>query len=77
MIKRFTFGFIAVALLTSQASAQSVTPITNDDFSKETENPVTRQITLPLKYEADFLYGADKLQRIRFKSISSDAIPAK
>jgi hypothetical protein len=29
-------------------------------LSKETENPVTRKITLPLRYEADFLDGADK-----------------
>jgi hypothetical protein len=26
-------------------------------------NPVTRQITLPLRYEADFFDGADKLTK--------------
>jgi hypothetical protein len=34
-----------------------------DYLSKETENPVTRQTTLPLRYEADFLDGADKLTK--------------
>jgi hypothetical protein len=67
MKKRFTSALIAAALLTSQAPAQSVTPITNDDFSKETENPVTRQTTLPLRYEADFLDGADKLTKSTFE----------
>jgi hypothetical protein len=32
-------------------------------LSKETENPVTRKITVPLRYEADFLDGADKLTK--------------
>jgi hypothetical protein len=34
-----------------------------DYLSKETENPVTRKITVPLRYEADFLDGADKLTK--------------
>jgi hypothetical protein len=42
-------------------------PITNDDFSKETENPVTRQITLPMRYQADFLDGADKHTKSTFE----------
>jgi hypothetical protein len=29
-------------------------PLSNTEWSKETQNPVTRQITLPLRYEADF-----------------------
>ena len=29
-------------------------PDTNADLSKETENPVTRRITVPLRYQADF-----------------------
>jgi hypothetical protein len=40
------------------ALAQTPAPITDTELSKETENPVTRQITLPLRYEADFLDGA-------------------
>jgi len=47
----------------SLLAAQTLKPITNDDFSKETENPVTRQITLPLRYQADFLDGADQLTK--------------
>ena len=42
-------------------------PINNTDFSKETENPVTRQITLPLRYQADFLDGADRLTKSTFE----------
>jgi hypothetical protein len=34
-----------------------------DYLSKETENPVTRNITMPLRYEADFLDGPDKLTK--------------
>jgi hypothetical protein len=59
---------ISFALLTgSQALAQVPTPVTNTDFSKETENPVTRQITLPLRYQADFLDGANKLTKSIFE----------
>jgi hypothetical protein len=67
MKKLFTSGLIAAALWSSQALAQTVTPVTNDDFSKETENPVTRQTTLPLQYQADFLDGADRLTKDTFQ----------
>jgi hypothetical protein len=37
------------------ALAQSTpAPLSNTEWSKETLNPVTRQITLPLRYEADY-----------------------
>ena len=32
-------------------------------MSKEAENPVSRQITLPLRYQADFLDGANQLTK--------------
>jgi hypothetical protein len=52
------------ALWCRQSFAQSGTPVNNADYlSKETENPVTRKITVPLRYEADFLDGADKLTK--------------
>jgi hypothetical protein len=56
-------GALAVATLCSdKASGQSAVSapqiqLTNDDLSKESENPVSRVITLPLRYEADFLDG--------------------
>jgi hypothetical protein len=60
-------GFAAIipfALLSAgQALAQVPTPVTDTDFSKETENPITRQITLPLRYQADFLDGTDRLTK--------------
>jgi hypothetical protein len=40
-----------------------MTPLNNDEVSKEAENPVSRQITLPLRYQADFLDGADQLTK--------------
>ena len=37
------------------------------DWSKEAENPLTRHITLPLRYEAEFQDGADKLTKSTFE----------
>jgi hypothetical protein len=52
------------AIWCRQSFAQSGAPVNNSDYlSKETENPVTRKITVPLRYEADFLDGADKLTK--------------
>jgi hypothetical protein len=52
------------ALWCRQSFAQSGAPVNDTDYlSKETENPVTRKITVPLRYEADFLDGADKLTK--------------
>src|SRR5277367_4489278 len=39
-------------------SAPAPTEISNDELSKESENPVTLTITIPLRYEADFNDGA-------------------
>jgi hypothetical protein len=59
---------ISVSLLwASQALAQKTLPLTNDEVSKEAENPVSRQITLPLRYQADFLDGADMLTKSTFE----------
>jgi hypothetical protein len=55
------------ALWSSQSLAQSASSLSNTELSKETENPVTRQITLPLRYQADFLDGADKLTKSTFQ----------
>jgi hypothetical protein len=45
-----------------QSFAESGAPVHDTDYlSKETENPVTRKIAVLLRYEADFLDGADKL----------------
>jgi len=37
--------------------AESPEPLSDTGVSKEVENPVTRRITVPLRYEADFLDG--------------------
>jgi hypothetical protein len=52
---------IALALFSSSQSLAQTAMATNDtdtELSKEIENPVTRRITVPLRYEADFLDGA-------------------
>ena len=46
-----------------QSVAQS---LSNTELSKESENPVTRLIVLPLRYEADFLDGAYKATKSTF-----------
>jgi len=58
---------VIAALSAGHALGQVPTPVTNTDFSKETENPVTRQITLPLRYQADFFDGADRLTKLTFE----------
>jgi hypothetical protein len=56
-------GVLAIAALWSAAATgQPVGPedhigVSNNDLSKETENPVTLTITLPLRYEANFSDG--------------------
>ena len=56
------FALALAALSSGQSVAETATPMSNTDtdtqLSKEIENPVTRRITLPLRYEADFLDGA-------------------
>ena len=47
--------------------AQSTPPLSDTELSKDTENPVTRQITLPLRYEADFNDGAYKATKDTFE----------
>ena len=61
--------FLAMATLWGgQCLAQSAPPAPSDtDLSKEIENPVTRQITLPLRYEADFLDGPYKATKDTFE----------
>ncbi|MBV8287845.1 MAG: hypothetical protein JOZ35_13085, partial [Hyphomicrobiales bacterium] len=60
---------VAIAILSSAPSlAQSAAPAPSDtELSKDIENPVTRQITLPLRYEADFLDGAYKATKDTFE----------
>lgn len=67
-MKKRSIAVLLVALLwASQALAQSAAPLSNTDASKEAENPVSRQITLPLRYQADFLDGADRLTKSTFE----------
>ena len=58
---------VVAALSAGHALGQVPTPVTNTDFSKETENPVTRQMTLPVRYQADFFDGADRLTKSTFE----------
>jgi hypothetical protein len=55
--------------LNGRALAQTATPVSDTDIelSKEIENPVTRRVTLPLRYEAEFLDGAYKATKDTFE----------
>jgi hypothetical protein len=54
---------------TANLSPSQVRLISNSDLSKESENPVTRLIMLPLRYEGEFQDGAPRPPRARLKSI--------
>jgi hypothetical protein len=60
MNKPIVFAVALAVLFGSRCLAQTVmaTNDTDTELSKEIENPVTRRITLPLRYEAEFLDGA-------------------
>lgn len=51
----------------SQSLAQSGALISNSDLSKESENPVTRLIMLPLRYEGEFQDGVTKATKSTFE----------
>jgi hypothetical protein len=57
MNKRIAAFFAVATLWSGRSLAQSAASVseTDTELSKEIENPVTRRITLPLRYEADFL----------------------
>jgi hypothetical protein len=69
MNKRLAIVLVVASLSSSQSTAQEVAPVsdTNTEISKQVENPVTRRITLPLRYEADFLDGAYKATKDSFE----------
>jgi hypothetical protein len=67
MKKRVAIVLPFALLWAGQALAQATAPLTNNEVSKEAENPVSRQITLPLRYQADFLDGADMLTKSTFE----------
>jgi hypothetical protein len=48
------------ALAAGQSMAQTTAPVSDTVLSKESVNPVTRRITLPIRYEAEFPDGADE-----------------
>jgi len=60
MNKPIGFAAALALLFGNQPSTQTATPVSDTDtvLSKEVENPVTQRITLPLRYEAEFLDGA-------------------
>jgi hypothetical protein len=72
MNKRAGIFLAAAALWGAQALAQ--TPISDTELSKDTENPVGRRITLPLRYEADFLDGPYRATKDTFE-IDQPVVP--
>ena len=67
MRNRAAIYFVTAALWIGQALAQTPAPISNTDLSKDAENPVARQITLPLRYEADLDDGAYEATKDTFE----------
>jgi len=71
---------LTIATLWSiQSPAQTASPasdatLSDTEFSKDSENPVTRQITLPLRYEADFRNGEDEATKHQFQ-INQAVVP--
>jgi hypothetical protein len=49
---------LALALHSSPSLAQPATLLSNTELAKESQNPVTLMMTLPLRYEAEFKDGA-------------------
>src|ERR1700735_4637123 len=64
---RIAAGLLIVFLYDSPCTAQSAAPPSDTQLSKDVENPITRTITLPLEYEADFFTGPYKLTNNTFE----------
>jgi hypothetical protein len=75
-MKRIAPLLAIASLWSGQALSQSAASVseTDTELSKEIENPVTRRITVPLRYEADFLDGAYKATKDTF-SIDQAVVP--
>jgi len=67
MNKRVSVLLTIAALWSGQALAQTPPPMAVTELSKDAENPVARQITLPLRYEADFHDGAYEATKDTFE----------
>ena len=67
MDERVAAGLAMAALWSGGSLAQSAMPLSDTELSKDTENPVTRRITVPLRYEADFNDGAYKATKDTFE----------
>jgi hypothetical protein len=67
-MRRIALSIFPLAMLaSSQTLAQQAPPVSDTELSKEIENPVTRKITLPLRYEANFLDGPYKATKDTFE----------
>jgi hypothetical protein len=73
-MRHIAFVLAVAMLLSGPSMAQLAAPVSDTGISKEIENPVTRRITLPLRYEADFLDGPYKATKDTF-SIDQAVVP--
>jgi hypothetical protein len=67
LISHIMTGLAFVVILGPQALAQPATAADSTRASKESENPVTRWITVPFRYEAGFLDGPYKATKDTFE----------
>ena len=65
---------VTAMLASGQSMAQSAAPVSDTELSKQIQNPVSRRITVPLRYEADFLDGPYHATKDIF-SINQAVIP--
>jgi len=71
---RSNIGLLVFALLWSGPSFAQSRAIDDTEVSKETENPVSRQIILPLRYQADFQSGPTESTKETFE-INNSIVP--
>ena len=68
MMQRRLFAAVAATVLqVGPVPAQMASPTSNTKLSKESDNPVSRMIKLPLRYVAEFDSGAYKETKDTFE----------
>jgi hypothetical protein len=67
MKRRIVAALLIACLYESPCAAQSAAPPSDTQLSKDVQNPITRNITLPFEYEADFFTGPYKLTNSTFE----------
>jgi hypothetical protein len=73
-IVKWVMALLGTAMWSGCCVAQNVAKLSDAEVSKESDNPVTQLITIPLRYEADFDNGPYKATKDTF-SINQGVVP--